>query len=528
MSEAFELVRAKLHDHGAQIQNNKQNHFKATCPAHEDKTPSLTVDSKGDRVMIHCHAGCQNDDILETLGLTFSDLFDGEIPTGRGDSTGVLVRSYVYETMSGAPWIIKDRWLPKFFTQRLPGTEPGDRSGLKGRVPVLYRMPKLARAMRAKTAEEPVRIYLVDGEKDVESIEKAGGLATCAPGGAGARWRPEFSRFLKDADEVVIVVDQDPIKKTGELGTGQQYAQEARAGLRSVGVKVRIVAPAVGKDATDHLTGGYGLDDFVREATASVRPRGMDAPSLMAKEFEPLNFAVEGILPAGLTIFAGSPKAGKSWGALDICLAVASGGRALSELSVTQGSALYLAREDSYRRLQDRISRLLGGTVSDAPSKLELLPAEHDWTGGEQGLANMTEWAEEVGDPMLVIADTLAKVEPDMGEGARGSNAYGGNYEMMARYKEWADAHNCAVVMIHHDRKQGSSKSGDSESDDPFTRISGTRGLTGAADTLWFLESQRGTQEGTLHVTGRDVVEQSLELRKSGPLWVCVDKVATW
>lgn len=515
MSEAFERLRDSLHNHGSKITDNKQHHFKAQCPAHEDGNPSLGVDDKGDRVMVRCYAGCNTDDVMAELGLELRDLFDGEPDKDRA----LPVRSYVYETLNGEPWIIKDRYFPKTFVQRLPGTQPGDRTGLKGRAPILYRAPKLWRHMRS---EEFTRIYVVDGEKDVESIEKAGGLATCAPGGAGARWRDEFTRFLREADEVLFIADQDKIKANGDLGTGQQYALAGYTACRGAGIKSRVLAPAVGKDASDHLMGGYGLGDFVPEPSVSIRPRGMTAPVLMAKEFEPLNFAIEGILPAGLTIFAGSPKAGKSWAALDFCLAVASGGVALSHLSATLGSALYLAREDSYRRLQDRINVLLAGTVDTAPPKLELLPAEHEWNGGEQSLANMTEWAEEVGDPMLVVLDTLQKVEPDMGEERRGGNAYTGNYSMMTRYKDWADRHNCAVVMIHHDRKQGSTGK-ESEQDDPFTRISGTRGLTGAADTLMFLETKRGTREGRLHITGRDVAEQTLDLMKSGPTWVCLD-----
>jgi RecA-family ATPase len=236
----------------------------------------------------------------------------------------------------------------------------------------------------------------------------------------------------------------------------------------------------------------------------------------MGKEFQPVVFAVDKILPPGLTIFAGSPKAGKSWVSLDLCIAVAAGGPALSGLRTQQGSALYLAREDTYRRLQSRIALIMGGTM-EAPKALEIIPAEQDWVGGEEGLANLTEWAEEVGDPRLVVLDTLAKIEPDMGEEQR-RGAYTGNYAMMARYKQWADRHDCAVLVVHHDRKTATGRDGGTK-DDPFTRISGTRGLTGAADTLWFLESIRGEGRGELHITGRDVVEQSIELHKAGPIW---------
>lgn len=504
-------VTDTLTERGSKSSNVRQNHSMWQCPAHEDRTPSLAVDDAGDKVLMRCHAGCQPDDVLAALGLEFTDLFDADLEDNS--SARHLVRSYVYKRSNGEPWIIVDRWFPKSFAQRLPGTEPGDRTGLKGREPILYRAEKLWPCIQAGGCT----VWLVEGEKDVETAERHGLMATTAMMGAG-KWRDTYTSFLRGAAEVVIVADQDTIKPDGTLGSGQQHAIAARAALKAAGVKVRIVAPAVGKDLSDHFAAGYTAEDFRPEPTAFTRPRGMDADTLMQHEFEPIAWAVDKVLPSGLGIFAGSPKAGKSWVALDICLAVASGGVALGYIPTTQGSCLYLAREDTYRRLQSRTALIMSGTM-EGPKALELVPQEQDWPGGEEGLAHLTEWAEEVGDPRLVVIDTLQKVEPEMGEDGGRRGAYTGNYTMMSRYKQWADQHNCSVVMIHHDRKQqGDNKVGGMEAD-PFTRISGTRGLTGAADTLWFLESVRGTRDGALHITGRDVVEQSVELMKSGPLW---------
>jgi RecA-family ATPase len=269
-------------------------------------------------------------------------------------------------------------------------------------------------------------------------------------------------------------------------------------------VPVMVVAPREGKDYSDHRDAGHGFEvtDFVTEATAYTRPRGMTADELVSQEFKPAVWAVAGVLPVGLTVFAAPPKIGKSWCALDFCAAVASGGRALGgQLPTTLGSALYLAREDNYRRLQQRMKYLMGGDPS--PRKLELIPSEQDWPGGEQGLSNLTDWAEEVRDPRLVVIDTIVKVEPAMGGGGvgRGGNAYNENYSMMSSYKTWAEAHDCAVVMIHHDSKpSGVQKWCHETGEDPFTRISGTRGLTGAADTLIFLEAMRGQPKGFLRL----------------------------
>lgn len=520
MSDAFETIRQRIDETGLQISGVKQNQFMAQCPHHDDGRPSLHVSDKGDRVMLHCFAKCHTDDIVKDLGLRLDDLFDGEPDRDRA----IPVRTYVYEKLDGEPWFLVDRYYPKTFIQRLPGTTPGDRSGIKGRSPILYHAPAVHRALQAGEAV----VWLVEGEKDVETAEKHGLVATTAPGGGGARWDPRYSDFLRRAKEVVIVVDQDKIKADGSLGVGQQHGLAARAGLRSVGVAVRVVAPAVGKDLTDHFVGGYGVEDFVPETSAYVRPRGKRADELVAQEFEPVRWAIAGILPSGLCIMAAPPKVGKSWMWLDAALAVASGGRAFGgQIPVELGSAIYLAREDNYRRLKSRVKYLMGD--SPVPGKLEVIPSEQDWPGGEEGLGYLSEWAEEVRDPRLVVLDTIAKVEPDMGQspGGRSSgNAYNANYSMMARYKNWAEAHNCAVVAIHHDSKpQGKQdrKWTSETGEDPFTRISGTRGLTGAADTLMFFETFRGQDTGYLHVTGRDVASQSLEFHKTGAVWTALD-----
>jgi putative DNA primase/helicase len=518
---SFDRFRDALEAAGSKIAVQRSSHIQAQCPHHDDKDPSLSVDYKGDKVMVLCHAGCGTDDVCAALGLELADLFDEPISTnGRAANPrdATYVRSYVYETAGGKPYIVKDRFYPKTFLQRLPDKPVGDRSGLQGRVPILYHLPRLNRALNTK-GQYPT-IWLVDGEKDVEALERHGCIATCTIGG----WRPEYAERFVGAGEVIIVADQDMPKPDGSLGAGQQFAQDARTGLRAVGVSCRIVAPAKGKDTSDHFAAGYGLDDFLPEPTAFTRPRGMVASELMEVDFEPLQWAVNGLVCAGLTICAGAPKGGKSWLWLDAALAVASdapSARAWGGLSVVQGSVLYLAREDSLRRVQSRLSLLMGGTMK-APAALEVIPSDQDWAGGEQGLANMTEWAEECGNPRMVVLDTLARVEPDLGE-SRDRGTYAGNYVMMARYKQWADAHNCAVVMVHHDTKAKVE-----EHTDPFSRISGTRGLTGAADTLMFLDTKRGEATATLHVAGRDVVEQALEMRRVGPCWQAWSGVETY
>jgi DNA primase len=59
------------------LRSTGRGRWMAACPAHDDRTPSLSVRETDDgRVLIHCFAECAIEDVLEAMGLTVSDLFD--------------------------------------------------------------------------------------------------------------------------------------------------------------------------------------------------------------------------------------------------------------------------------------------------------------------------------------------------------------------------------------------------------------------------------------------------------------------
>ena len=91
----------------------------------------------------------------------------------------------------------------------------------------------------------------------------------------------------------------------------------------------------------------------------------IDADTLLSTPLPVTKFIVEGLLPEGLHILAGSPKVGKSWLALWICLQV-SKGEPVWGLPTAHGTALYLCLEDSYARIQNRLFQL----AEDAPNTL--------------------------------------------------------------------------------------------------------------------------------------------------------------
>jgi hypothetical protein len=221
------------------------------------------------------------------------------------------------------------------------------------------------------------------------------------------------------------------------------------------------------------------------------RQRVFTAASLQREEFPPLRYVVPGLLPEGLGMLAGRPKIGKSWMALDIALAVATeGGTCLGGLEPDHGDVLYAACEDSRRRLQSRITRLLGAYRQDWPKTLHLATGWRRLDKG--GVIDIAEWMQAVSNPRLVVLDTLASVKP-----IKTNQGYQEDYAALEQLHGLVNNVGIAGLILHHQRK--------SEAEDPLDTISGTLGLAGCLDTPIVL--QGGHAGMTLYVRGRDVIE---------------------
>ncbi|MPY99444.1 MAG: AAA family ATPase [Actinophytocola sp.] len=217
----------------------------------------------------------------------------------------------------------------------------------------------------------------------------------------------------------------------------------------------------------------------------------------MAASFPPPAWAVPSVIAEGVNVLAGPPKAGKSWLALGLGLAVASGGRAFDSIDVDAGPVLYLALEDTPRRLQERMGSLLQGSSAPAGLTLDLqCPA---LPGG--GVEQIADWIERNPDARMVIIDVFAKVR---GNAAPSVQAYDADYAAVSRVKRIADDYGIAIVLLHHVRKAGA--------EDFLAEVSGTHGIAGAADAVLVLKRSRGEAVGALHVTGRDIHETDYAL----------------
>jgi DnaB helicase-like protein/AAA domain-containing protein len=225
------------------------------------------------------------------------------------------------------------------------------------------------------------------------------------------------------------------------------------------------------------------------------------AAELMDMELPEPRWAVPDLVPCGLSLLAARPKFGKSWLTLQVALAVAGGGRALSQISVEQGPVLYLALEDNKRRLQERLKRLLAG--SPAPAALHL---ETTWPRlDEGGYERLQRWLDAHRDTRLLVIDTWARLQPRPRQGA---NPYFEDSAAAIRLKAVADERQLAILAVHHTRKpfrEGALA-------DFLDEVLGSSGLPAIADTTLVLQRKRFKSEAVLHITGRDVVEQARAL----------------
>ncbi len=272
----------------------------------------------------------------------------------------------------------------KKFSQRRP--DPSARKGwrwnLAGIRRVPYRLPKLIAAVNAGQL-----VYVVEGEKDVHAIERAGAVATCNPMGTGGGWRDEYDEWFADA-EVVIVADKDE--------PGRKHAAKIASHLRKVAKSVTIVEAAEGKDAADHLAAGHGLGDF--KPTEAGREEPVPASAGSAPAARPRIETDSG--PATIRALRGAIDDGK-----------------IPDTYVSTGRVVHV----------ERVSGTAGGLSGDedspvpmtasevVPTRLAALLAAHTFTYRIRTWAdkkgNVTTEEEEVTPPSAVLAAALAPKE---------------------------------------------------------------------------------------------------------------------
>ena len=161
----------------------------------------------------------------------------------------------------------------------------------------------------------------------------------------------------------------------------------------------------------------------------------------------------------GLTLFAGKPKIGKSWWALALALAAATGGEFLGIKLTVRGPVLYCGLEDGRRRMQNRVRKLLG-VATGWPAEFEVQHQLEAIDAG--GVAEIEAWLDEHSNARLVIVDTLGKVR---GQKNKTETEYQYDYRVVGALQELATKRAVAIILIHHVRK--------ADADDVLDTVSG-------------------------------------------------------
>ncbi|MEU1956786.1 toprim domain-containing protein [Nocardia rhamnosiphila] len=313
------------------------------CPVHEadgrGHRPSLGVkyDDRQQRTVVRCFAGCDNELVLESLGLQVRDMFDRKLsrtgthqvrpprprarqvsraeraleaagmPSVQAKKQDMGAQRSRWDQVATYPYLREDgavagevlRWEADFergrdkkFSQRAWSSEKGGWVDA-GFDKIPYQLPQVLEQVAAGGV-----VYIVEGEKDVHAAESAGLVATTNAGGA-LSWGPEHAKWLEGAATVVVVADADP--------AGYRRADRVIDTLSGLVGRVRVVRAATGKDLSDHLQCGHEigelepipyLDPYTRPAvqnrpapTAATGPEAA-TPESPAAEAEPVSAAV--------------------------------------------------------------------------------------------------------------------------------------------------------------------------------------------------------------------------------------------
>lgn len=357
MSTTVELVLARL---GAVERSG--NGWRARCPAHEDRTPSLSIREGDDgKVLLKCHAGCAMEEIIKAMGLTTRDLFErrnGGSPhppaISLADLAGAkrLPATWLAQTLGwhdlpgrgvGIPY--RDEAGKTLHVRRRTALKATDGSYWPKDVPLMpYGMEALS------LAREAGYLILVEGETDTATLRYHGLPVLGIPGANNTQVLQ--AEHLKDIHSLYAWQEPD---EAGATFVQRLAGRLVRLGYQGQTKAIRLEGV---KDASDlHVRDTEGFKAAMQRAmdTAEDLPRP-ETPAagltltrlgdLLAEPDEAVEWLVDALLPSsGFSLLAAKPKVGKSTLARCLALAVARGEPFLGR-ATAQGSVIYLALEE--------------------------------------------------------------------------------------------------------------------------------------------------------------------------------------
>jgi hypothetical protein len=532
----------------------------ASCPVpghgkgNGDKNPSLSIDINDDgKPLFHCHGGCSQEDVFQTIRELhlLPELMERPDPLAniKPIPRNVLEQEWQYQDEDRQTVFVKQRYKvgEAGKTYRLYKVDAdGRRHPTLGDARIVpYNLPAL---LDAKTAGR--NIFLVEGEKAADAITSIGMIATTAHTGAGS-WPEAITEYFAGA-QVIILPDNDT--------PGWQYAHKAAQAILPIAKSVKVVDLGLqgqGDDAYEFIEAGAGREKLVALVKAAQILTSVDQVTMperlnpitnsvvevtmaawnqaadIAKEFEtepapkeqakppkqiniehwdsiqdePVRWMIDKVLPVGsFSALFGPPGSFKSFIALDIAEAIATGRTWMGNQVTESGAVLYLCGE-GFGGVGARIKAIKQhhGTEDGAPiyvirHQLNLRSSVEDFNALMIAVENLVT---ELGiDFKLIIIDTLARA---FGGGNENDSSDMGSFiSSCGRIQKIVQ--DCALMILHHSGK------------DATKGLRGHSSLLGAVDTelelIRFEDSMKGIIRTAKQKDGEDGTRIGFEMVK--------------
>jgi hypothetical protein len=535
----------------------------ASCPVpghgkgNGDKNPSLSIDINDEgKPLFHCHGGCSQEDVFHTIRTMhlLPELEERPDPLAniKPIPRNVLEQEWQYQDEDRQTVFVKQRFKigETGKTYRLYKVDADGRrhSSLGDARIVPYNLPAL---LDAKTAGR--NIFLVEGEKAADAITSIGMIATTAHTGAGS-WPEAITEYFAGA-QVIILPDNDT--------PGWQYAHKAVQAILPIAKSVKVVDLGLqgqGDDAYEFIEAGAGREKLVALVKAAQIISTVDQVTMperlnpitnsstqneeiytrqdvhvqnsvenIAKEFEteppappkptkhiaiehwdsiqdePVKWMIDKVLPVGsFSALFGPPGSFKSFIALDIAEAIATGRQWMGNEVTEAGAVLYICGE-GFGGVGARIKacKQHHGTEDGAPiyvirHQLNLRSSVEDFNALMLAVEMLVQ---QTGiNFKLIIIDTLARA---FGGGNENDSADMGAF-ISSCGRIQSIVQDCALMILHHSGK------------DATKGLRGHSSLLGAVDTelelIRFEDSMKGIIRTAKQKDGEDGTRIGFEM----------------
>ena len=470
------------------IKWNSSDRGQALCPFHDDHKASLSVNQATGQ--FKCF-GCNKKGSVFDFYMARHNVDYRTALNALAKEAGLItepqrkiIKTYNYRNESGNLLFQTVRYEPKDFRQRRPDGKGGWIWNLEGVHLVPYNLPEISKSKS---------ILIVEGEKDVETLQGLGTIASTNAMGAG-KWKPEYNQHFKDKN-VAIIPDNDKV--------GRDHALQVAKNLKGIAESVKVIElPDLleKEDVSDWIARGHTkkeLIEIIKQAPEWEESKEelkhhfnlIRASELLSNEELQTEWLWYEVLPdGGLSLVVSKPKVGKTTFSINLAIAVSKGDDFLGK-KTTKGPVVYLALEEKKEEVQKLLSSF---SIANEDIYFHFGPAPVEAIKEIQPLIEQTHCR-------LLVIDILQKFVR-----ARDINDYAQVTALLEPLMIVARQEGCHILMTHHAGKRDRPGGDD---------ILGSTGLLGGVDTSIHLKKRDGKRVlFTIQRYGKDIPETVIAL----------------